>query len=90
MNENGELMKALEKRALGYTVSETTAEYDGEGNEIKNRVTTKEVPPDLSAIKMLLDLGGEEELEAERRRLLAELGRLKQGKGGKKNGTGKL
>ena len=29
-------------------------------------------------------------LEAERRRLLAELGRLKQGKGGKKNGTGKL
>lgn len=83
-------MKALEKRALGYTVSETTAEYDGEGNEIKNRVTTKEVPPDLSAIKMLLDLGGEEELEAERRRLLAELGRLKQGKGGKKNGTGKL
>ena len=88
-------MKALEKRALGYTVSETTAEYDGEGNEIKNRVTTKEVPPDLSAIKMLLDLGGEEEpseeeLEAERKRLLAELGRLKQGKGGKKNGTGKL
>ncbi|MBQ7227957.1 MAG: hypothetical protein IJX05_06125 [Clostridia bacterium] len=79
------LIKALKKRAFGYTVSERSTEYDSEGNEIKNKVTTKEVSPDLSAIKMLLELGVEEELdekqlEEERDRLLQLLAQTKKKK----------
>ena len=77
MEDNAALMNALRKKAMGYTVSESTTEYDGEGNEVRNKITTKEVPPDLSAIKMLLELEGdgnelpsEEELLAEKKKLL--------------------
>lgn len=77
-NEKTALMHALRKKALGYTVTEQTTEYDGEGNEIKNKVSTKEVPPDLAALKLLLEAEAdepqtEEQLEAERDRLLGEL-----------------
>jgi len=95
-SDNDPLIAALRKKAFGYTVSEQATEYDAEGNETKNKVTTKEVPPDLSAIKMLLDMGGEEEmseeeLERERRRLLdllAEMRKTEKRKGrSKENGT---
>lgn len=63
--EKEKLIKALKKRAYGYTVQEKLTEYDSDGNEIKNKITTKDVPPDLSAIKMLMDYGEEEELSEE-------------------------
>lgn len=90
---NAALIAALRKKAMGYVVSETTTEYDGEGNELKNRVTVKEVPPDLSAIKMLLELENgerepdEEELAAEKEKLLLQLGEIIKGE---KNGTRKM
>ena len=76
--ETDKLLAALRRKAFGYSYDERTAEYDAEGNEIRNKITTKEVPPDLSAIKLLLELRGEEEpseeeLERERERLLALL-----------------
>ena len=42
---------------------------------VKKRVTTKDVPPDIAAAKIILDDGGideltDEQLEAEKRRLL--------------------
>ena len=87
MDGKDRLIAALRRRAYGYTSSETTTEYDGEGNETKNKVTTKEVPPDLSAIKLLLELEGgdgeelsEEELAAERDRLLALLEKMQNKK----------
>ncbi len=93
MEDNAALIAALRKKAMGYTVNECTTEYDGEGNEIKNKVTVKEVPPDLSAIKMLLELEGkderepdEEELMAEKKKLLLQLGEIIKGE---KNGTRK-
>ena len=71
---------ALKKVAFGFSVEEVTEEYsveDGEVKLVKRRETRKDVPPDLKAVKMLLD-GGEkpltdmtdEELEKEKRRLL--------------------
>lgn len=82
-NENESLIRALRRKAFGYTVSEQATEYDAEGNEVKNKVTTKEVPPDLTAIKMLLEMGGEEtaseeELERERDRLLSLLAEMQK------------
>lgn len=75
---------ALLKVALGFQIAETTEEYaeiDGELKLTKRKRTKKDVPPDLKAVQMLLgDRGGEiesmsdEELEAEKERLLLALG----------------
>lgn len=73
------LFETLKRKALGYTAREQVTEYDAEGNETKQRITTKDVQPDMAALKMLLEMetGGEpteSELEAERERILKELG----------------
>ena len=54
-------------------VEEFTVE-DGELKLVKKKVTKRDIPPDIKAVKMLMD-GGEEtlsddELEAERQKLL--------------------
>lgn len=82
-NEQKELTEALRKVAIGYSLEEVTEEYgveDGEVKLVKRKEIRKEVPPDLRAVKMLLEDGGrdvasmsEEELLAERERLLSEL-----------------
>ncbi len=49
---------------------------DGELTLVKKKVTKREVPPDIKAVKMLLEERGEasdEELEAERMQLLSLL-----------------
>ncbi len=73
---------ALLKVALGFRVEEVTEEYDareGELRLVKRRETHKDVPPDLKAVKLLLEgtdyaALSDEELEAERARLKAALG----------------
>lgn len=76
--------EALLKVALGYQIAEVTEEYaesDGQLKLVKRKKTKKDVPPDLKAVQMLLAEGTEseygswtdEELEGERKRLLAEL-----------------
>ena len=80
------IQKALLKRALGYDSSETVEEYAKDGEDmtiIRKKVTKKNVPPDISAVKMLLEnlsdspkslsSLSEEELEKEKVRLLALL-----------------
>lgn len=73
--------KALIKKALGYDSTEVVEEYvTGEEGEIKltkKKVTKKNVPPDITAIKMLMELEDvpieemtDEELEREKTRLL--------------------
>ena len=72
---------AVVKRACGYSAVETVEEYaavDGSFELVKKRVTTKDVPPDIAAAKLILDDGDmdeltDEQLEAEKRRLLEEL-----------------
>ena len=75
------LLCAVRKKAEGYTFEECVEEYgvsEGQLSLCKRKVTVKEVPPDLSAVKMLMEMGGEnpyekmseEELENEKNRLL--------------------
>lgn len=56
--------KALYKKAVGYDSEETVEEYsdsDGDLVLVKRKVTTKPVPPDIAAIKLVLGLDGDEE-----------------------------
>lgn len=75
------------KKAAGYEAVETQEEYaliDGEMTLIKRKVTRKDVPPDVTALKLLLDEAqpddiGKEEIERERRELTEEyLRRLRE------------
>ena len=58
-NLDKDIEKALIKKALGYVQEETIEEYSNVDDEVvlnKRKVTKKEVPPDMSAIKILLDI----------------------------------
>lgn len=76
-----DIMDAVKKRATGYAAVETVEEYavvDGSLELVKKRVTTKDVPPDMVAAKILLDGDDacsltDEQLEVEKARLLGEL-----------------
>ena len=79
-----QLKDALIKKALGYDAEEVIEEYatDKDGVVVlsKKKVTIKNVPPDVSAIKILLEGEVEpistmtdEELEQEKQRLLSLL-----------------
>ena len=76
------LKKALIKCAVGFDTSEVVEEYAADGDElklVKRKVTRRDVPPDIKAVKMLLD--GEagvaelsdEELEERRQKLIEML-----------------
>ena len=50
--------KSIIKKALGYNYKEVIDEYAIDGDQktlVKRKVTTKNVPPDLTAVKMLLE-----------------------------------
>lgn len=75
-NSDDSVKIALIKCATGLSASETVEEFavqDGELKLVKKKVTKREIPPDIKAVKLLLD-GREElsddELEAERQKLL--------------------
>ena len=81
---------ALIKKALGYDATEVVEEYAGDGDGeiklLKKKVTTKYVPPDTTALKMLLDQSekdvlemSDEELEKEKNRLLKLLNEMSKG-----------
>jgi hypothetical protein len=76
-----DLEQALIKKALGYDATEIVEEYvgdnDGDIKLAKKKVTTKNVPPDLTALKILLSENqlevekmSDEQLEQEKIRLL--------------------
>ena len=77
--------KILTKKAKGYTVKEKTDEYvvvDGVLSLNKRKIVTKNVPPDISAIKALIELDNtidsvetltDEQLQAEKLRLIKVL-----------------
>lgn len=81
MTEEEQIKRAILKVALGYSVEEVTEEYgveEGELKLVKRRETRKDIPPDLKAVKLLLEDKDyssltDEELEAEKRRLLEQL-----------------
>ena len=76
-----QIKQALIKKALGYDATEVVEEYaqtqEGEVTLNKRKVTKKNVPPDISAIKMLLEQEqtpifemSDQQLEQEKMRLL--------------------
>jgi len=79
------MLDVLYKKAKGYEVTETTREYavadDGKTTTLlKEKTSTKHVPPDLSAIRAYMELKdaelysmSDEELKKEKRKLLQEL-----------------
>jgi hypothetical protein len=80
---------ALIKKALGYDATEVVEEYVsddlGEVKLTKKKVTKKNVPPDLTALKMLIDQTEtavsemtDEQLEEEKQKLLQLLGELNE------------
>lgn len=82
MQKDDDLEQALKKCAVGFDTSETVEEFavqDGEMKLVKRKVTRRDIPPDIKAVKMLLDerpdLGqlSDEELAAERQKLLKML-----------------
>ena len=80
-NANEDIINAVFKRACGNEAKETVEEYaavDGSFELVKRKVTVKDVPPDMTAAKMLFDSVGvseltDEQLEKEKIRLLREL-----------------
>ena len=81
-NTKKKITQALIKKAIGFDCVETIEEFsesDGEMRLLKRKVTTKVVPPDVSAAKLLMEMQTEEkdvadmtdeELEKERIRLI--------------------
>lgn len=73
-----EVLGALKKCAVGFGTSEVVEEFcieDGELKLVKKKVTRRDIPPDIKAVKMLMDEGGTEglsdgELEEERQKLI--------------------
>ena len=90
LTDKDNVKDALYKRAIGYEAQEITEEYvgDEEGGVrmVKKKVVSKNVPPDVSAVKLLVELDGEEdlknmsdeELEKEKIRLLELLKNIKK------------
>lgn len=80
-----EIKGALKKCAVGFGTSEVVEEFsveDGELKLVKKKVTKKDIPPDIKAVKMLMDESGldslsDGELEEEKEKLLEM---LKEGK----------
>lgn len=79
MAENDESIKnALKKCAVGFDTSEVVEEFAVENGElklVKKKVTKRDIPPDIKAVKMLLDGEGvsewtDEQLLAEKNKLL--------------------
>ena len=76
-----DIKNAIIKVALGYSLEEVTEEYgveDGELKLVKRKETKKDIPPDLKAVKLLMDdrdysVLTDEELEAEKQKLLKQL-----------------
>lgn len=73
-----EIFGALKKCAVGLETKETVEEFsivDDELKLVKKKVTKRNIPPDIKAVKLLLDGGNidgltDGELEEERQKLL--------------------
>ena len=81
MDKNSDLENALKKCAVGFDTSETVEEFavqDGELKLVKRKVTRRDIPPDIKAVKMLLDGRrdgdlSDEELTVEREKVMKML-----------------
>ncbi len=77
MEERERVKRALKRCAVGLRASEVVEEFaveDGELKLVKRKVTRRDVPPDIKALKMYLDgesgAPTDEELAREREKLV--------------------
>ena len=76
-----DIMGALKKCAVGLETNEVVEEFgveDGQLKLIKKKVTRRDIPPDIKAVKLLIDGNGAdglsiEELEEEKQKLIKML-----------------
>ncbi len=71
--------QALLRRAVGYDATETVEEFaecEGEIRLVKRRISTKNVPPDVSAAKMVMEECGRDFCRLDDRELAEEKQRL--------------
>ena len=89
---------AILRKAVGYDVQEIVEEYSGENELLKRKVTSKHIPPDMSAIKTVLEIKGQEkdlanmsdeELEQLKTKLLSQLKDLTKGEKHESNNSNK-
>lgn len=81
MEKSESVKDALKKCAVGLSASEVIEEFavdNGELKLVKKKVTRREIPPDIKAVKMLLDSEAgvdmtDGELAAERENLIKML-----------------
>lgn len=53
---NEQIEKAVLRKALGYEIQEITEEYSGDNELLKRKITTKHYPPDMSAVKVFVEM----------------------------------
>lgn len=87
MNEN-DIESAILRKAVGYDVQEIVEEYSGENELLKRKVSSKHLPPDMTAIKTIMEIKGQEndlakmsdeELDQLKTKLLGQLKDLTKG-----------
>lgn len=65
--ENKKIVKALLKKALGYSIDEVSEEFsvseDGKLVLQKRKIVNKHIPADMTAVKLLLDVFDKQENE---------------------------
>ncbi len=79
--EDDSVRDALKKCAVGFGTSEVVEEFamdEGELRLVKRKVTRRDIPPDIKAVKMLLDDDDlsamtDEQLEREKEKLMQQL-----------------
>ena len=79
--DDSSVKQALKRCAVGFETGEVVEEFvmdNGELKLVKKKVTRRDIPPDIKAVKMLLDgesitTLSDEELEREKERILAIL-----------------
>jgi hypothetical protein len=81
MDGDESVKQALKKCAVGFDTSEVVEEFTVDNGNlvlVKKKVTRRDIPPDIKAVKMLLDEApavelSDEQLEAERKNLMQRL-----------------
>ena len=98
MEKQEDLEDAILRKAVGYDVHEIVEEYSGENELLKRKVSSKHLPPDMTAIKTILELKGQEndlakmsdeELIQLKTKLLSQLNDLTKGESNESNNSKK-
>lgn len=56
-----DINSALYKKAMGYTAKEVVEEYSGEDELLKKKISTKHIPPDMTALKTYMELNKDDD-----------------------------